>query len=388
MLILLFFTLLTNAQTARSVAPLGTVSFELIDNRIFVNVMINGKGPFHMILDTGANLAVSPQVAEEAGLKSQGSGTTGGVGEKSVEYQLTHVRELSFGPVRLHDLSCSIISTADSGAVFGKVRVDGFFGLEVFRNYVVRHDYIKRQLFFYDAKTYAYSGPGESILFEREGNIPLIHARFDGVLGRFGVDTGARSALILYGPFVAANHIAEKYQARFQGISGWGIGGPVRSYMIRARSLKIGRFELHGLIARLSTNKSGATAQADKAGLIGPDVLKQFTFICDYARHRLIFEKNSHFGLRDSYDRAGMWLAQKGDNFEVYDVIPGGPADHAGLKAGDIVLAINGTSTAQLALTDVRDSWKYGKPGTEVTLTVQQPSGKRLEIKVILRDLV
>lgn len=78
-----------------------------------------------MILDTGAGLAVNPEVAQEAGLKSRGSGMTGGVGEKSVEYKLTYVHELSFGPVRLHDLDCTIISTADSGAVFGKVRVDG-----------------------------------------------------------------------------------------------------------------------------------------------------------------------------------------------------------------------------------------------------------------------
>ncbi len=45
---------------------LGRVSFELIDNRIFVNVMINGEGPFHMILDTGASLTVRPEVARDA----------------------------------------------------------------------------------------------------------------------------------------------------------------------------------------------------------------------------------------------------------------------------------------------------------------------------------
>ncbi|HET9181783.1 MAG TPA: PDZ domain-containing protein [Candidatus Angelobacter sp.] len=241
---------------------------------------------------------------------------------------------------------------------------------------------------FYDPETYSYTGSGESISFERDGNIPLIDARFDGIHGRFGVDTGARSALILYGPFISANHIREKYQPRFQGISGWGIGGPVRSYMVRSRDLKIGKFELHGLIARLSTNKSGATAQADKAGLIGPDVLKQFIFICDYARHRLIFEKNSQFGLRDSYDRAGVWLAQNSNNFEVYDVIPGGAADHAALKTGDIVVAVNGVSTAKLALTDVRDSWKYGAPGTEVRLRVRQRTGRTRTIKFVLRDLI
>jgi hypothetical protein len=369
-------------------APLGKIAFELIDNRIFVNVMINGQGPFHMILDTGASLAVRPEAAQKAGLTAEGASESGGVGEKSVEAQNSHVRELTFGPVHLSNLDCDIISTADSPFVFGKIPVDGFFGAEVFEKYVVRHDYQKKELTFYDPQTYVYSGSGESVLFERQGNIPVISASFDGIDGRFGVDTGARSALILYGPFVADRHIVEKYQPKFQGVSGWGLGGPVRSYMVRSQSLKIGQFELHGLIARLSLNRSGATATNSKSGLIGPDVLKQFTFICDYARHRLIFEKNSDFDHRDRYDRAGMWLAQKGDAFEVFDVIRGGPADQAGLKVGDRVLAVDGKDTGQIVLTELRDHWKTADPGTVVKLQVLDEAGAKREVKFVLRDLV
>jgi hypothetical protein len=369
-------------------APLGKVAFELIDNRIFVNVTINGQGPFHMILDTGANLGVSPEVAQKAGLKPESNGEVGGVGEKSVKSQNSHVRELSFGPVHLSNVECDIISTADSTYVFGKVPVDGFLGAEVFEEYVVLHDYQKKELTFYDPKTYVYSGSGESVSFERDGNIPIISASFDGIDAKFGVDTGARSALILYGPFAADHHLTEKYQPKFQGVSGWGLGGPVRSYMVRSQSLKVGHFELYGLIARLSLNKSGATASNSKAGLIGPDVLKQFIFICDYARHRLIFEKNSDFGRHDSYDRAGIWLSQKGEAFEVFDVIPGGPADRAGLKAGDQILAVDGIAATQIVLTELRDHWKKTHPGTVVMLQVQNAEGAKRDVKFTLRDLV
>ncbi len=367
---------------------LGRVSFELIDNRIFVNVMINGEGPFHMILDTGASLTVSPEVARMLGLQAESTSEGNGVGEKTVQVQSTHIRELRFGPVHLANLESGIISTDDTPYVFGKVRVDGFLGLEVVEKYVVRHDYLKKELTFYRFEDFSYSGGGQSIPFERVGNIPVISATFDGIDGRFGVDTGARSALILYGPFVAKNQIAEKYQAKVQGVSGWGIGGPVRSYMVRSQSLQIGQFELRGLIARLSLNKSGVTATSSKAGLIGPDVLKQFNFICDYQRHRLIFEKNSNFGLRDSWDRAGVWLAQKGDAFEVFDVVAGGPADEARLKVGDQVLAVDGKSAASLSLNEIRDRWKTVEPGTVVNLQVQDSAGARRETRMVLRDLV
>ena len=130
------------------------------------------------------------------------------------------------------------------------------------------------------------------------------------------------------------------------------------------------------------------TATSSKAGLIGPDVLKQFNFICDYQRHRLIFEKNSNFGLRDSYDRAGVWLAQKGDAFEVFDVVAGGPADEARLKVGDQVLAVDGKSAASLSLNEIRDRWKTVEPGTVVNLQVQDSAGTRRDIRMVLRDLV
>jgi hypothetical protein len=50
------------------------------------------------------------------------------------------------------------------------------------------------------------------------------------------MSTRARSALILYGLFVASHKIDEKYHATFQGVSGWGIGGPVRLHGAVAES--------------------------------------------------------------------------------------------------------------------------------------------------------
>jgi hypothetical protein len=209
----------------------------------------------------------------------------------------------------------------------------------------------------------------------------------DGVKGEFGVDTGARSALLLYAPFVARNQLREKYNARLEGVTGWGIGGPVCSLLGRARELKIGPLAVSGIVIRLSSQKSGLTTSSGKAGLIGPDVLSQFDVTFDYSRERIIFEKNANFGRADSYDRAGLWMGQSGSHFDVVDVIAGGPADAAGVKTGDTILAINGEDTSILFLPDVRERMRRTPPGTKLTLRLDS-AGKRRTATITLRDLV
>jgi C-terminal processing protease CtpA/Prc len=125
------------------------------------------------------------------------------------------------------------------------------------------------------------------------------------------------------------------------------------------------------------------------AGLIGPDVLSQFDVTFDYARTRIIFERNTDYGRRDSYDRAGIWMghAPDGKYFTVVDVIADGPGADAGVKQGDQILAINGESTASLILPDVRETIRRGTIGEKLTLLLQTGYTRRIAV-VTLKDLV
>lgn len=89
----------------------------------------------------------------------------------------------------------------------------------------------------------------------------------------------------------------------------------------------------------------------------------------------------------DSYDRAGMWLNRGEDGFQVMDVVAGGPAAEAGLKVGDTIVAMDGQTSKNLALPDVRLRLKESPPGTKVLLSVKSGAESR-EVTVVLRDLV
>jgi putative serine protease PepD len=68
----------------------------------------------------------------------------------------------------------------------------------------------------------------------------------------------------------------------------------------------------------------------------------------------------------------------------VVDVVPGGPADKAGIQPGDIIVAVNGEKTPTVeALGAVLAKLK---PGQEVPVTVQR-GGEKQDLQVILGEL-
>jgi hypothetical protein len=367
-----------------------TLPFDLVDNRAFIEVRLNGRGPFHFLLDTGAGgVTVSTDVAQRLGLHVADAGEGQGVGEKIVHAGQTQIAQLQMGSLTLADMETDVMDLSDAPQVFGSKPFDGIIGLPVFERMAVKHDYVNRVLTFTAPGKFDYSGTGVIVRFERPRQIPVVAASLDGVAGNFGVDTGARSSLLLYGPFCAQNDLQEKYDAKLEGVTGWGIGGPVRSLLARASTLQIGDVTVHDLVIRLSTQKTGLTTSSAMAGLIGPDVLSQFDVTFDYTRTRIIFEKNKNYGRRDSYDRAGIWMgqAQDGKHFTVVDVIAGGPGADAGVKPGDQILAINGESTATLILPDVREAIRREAVGDKLTLLLQSASTRHIAV-VTLKDLL
>lgn len=317
----------------------------------------------------------------------ENAGVGQGVGEQKVSYGRAQVSQMQIGDLNLTNVQFYVISFADSPQVFGVKPQDGIIGLPVFEQMVVKHDYVHRLLTFTQPEDFAYQGPGIEVDFDRPDHIPVVQAELDGTPGKFGIDTGARSSLLLYGKFSTQNKLQEKYDARIKGVTGWGLGGPVRSLLARAKRLSIGGVEVHDLVIRLSTQKTGLTASSDMAGLIGPDVLSQFDVTFDYSRKRIFFEKNAQYGRRDSYDRAGLWMGQDGRHFKVVDVIAGGPAQLAGVHEGDTILAVNGVDTARLVLPDIRQSMSRRPAGSKVVLLLES-QGKRRTTIITLRDLV
>ena len=73
---------------------------------------------------------------------------------------------------------------------------------------------------------------------------------------------------------------------------------------------------------------------------------------------------------RGEFGGVGMYIGRHADGgFEVISPIEGNPAHRAGVRAGDLIVAINGESAAEFDLTDIVTRLR-GPPGTTVTMTL------------------
>jgi carboxyl-terminal processing protease len=117
---------------------------------------------------------------------------------------------------------------------------------------------------------------------------------------------------------------------------------------------------LHGLLESLDSNSSYLSAAEYK----------------DYKSHKT-----------DAKGDIGAAVSKRFGYASVISVIPGSPADKAGLQDTDIIEAIGGKSTREMSLAEIHNLLS-GEPGSNVTLSVVRARKAEPQKTVITRDIV
>ncbi len=83
----------------------------------------------------------------------------------------------------------------------------------------------------------------------------------------------------------------------------------------------------------------------------------------------------------------GVLLGERDDRVIVISVIGGGPADRAGIRAGDALITVDGEPVSGLAAEEVAPKIR-GDEGTTVQVALERPStGERLEFDIVREEL-
>lgn len=364
-----------------------TVPFKLLNNHVYVQGYVNGKGPFTFIVDTGGHTLLSARVVKEAGLQSVGEAISSGAGDGHSTTGFVHFDEIAIGGVRLRDQTGFATEIYDK-SIEG-IPVDGMIGFELIRRMVTQIDYGRRTITFTDpARFRATADLGVAIPFVFYDHLPNITGSIDGRPARFDIDTGSRTELDVTSPFVAAQGLRAQFRKGTSAITGWGVGGPARDYVVRLPTLKLGPVEVDGVAAGLSEAKGGSISDPNYEGNVGSGLLKRFVVTFDYARQVLylkpITPTPADIG---TFDRSGFWINAAADGYKVTAVSDGGPAQAAGIEAGDLITAIDGAPVRPEALSDVRMMLRNRPAGSKVRLEVVRGQAHR-SIELVLRDQI
>jgi hypothetical protein len=363
-----------------------TVPFELVNNHIYVDVRLNGQGPFRLLCDTGGANVLTPALAKRLGVKSEGALQGRGAGEGSEDLALSKVDTLEVGGVKLTDQVFIVIPLESMSDVEG-VQLLGLVGYEIFKRFVVSIDYAKGKLTLTVPSAFDYKGSGTVVPFKFNNHVPQVEGTLDGIPGVFDLDTGSRSTLTILRPFAEKHELEARYGVKYVAATGWGVGGAVRGALARPGYLTLGGLRVEKPVADLARVEKGAFADPYVAGNVGGGLLKRYTVIFDYAHQRVIFEPNALAKTPDVYDRSGAWFNRAPRGFVVLDVTAGGPAAEIGLAAGDVVTTIDGKPATGITLPALRTRLRTDAPGTKVKLGVESAGAKR-EVTLVLRDLV
>lgn len=196
-------------------------AFELTHDKPFVHVMVNGKGPYRFVVDTGTagEAFVSSALADELHMPVVGTvhltdpSHQGGQQTQVVAIENLEVAGVEFKGVRAvrHALS-----QADGSC-------DGLLGFALFRQYLLTLDYPHRQLSLAEGAV-APEGAGSVLPFRTPYGIPIISLKVGDLDLQAQVDSGGTglsipdsfASRLKFGVDPALFGFAESFSTRFE----------------------------------------------------------------------------------------------------------------------------------------------------------------------------
>lgn len=366
--------------------------FEYRARHVWLKASVNGGPPEHFLFDTGATVTVLDSAwASEHGLRTKGhmqaagAGAAGGASFTTLD-SLRVASSAGDGFV-LADVQTAVLDVNPSFEPLFWRRMAGVIGYDIISRFVVTIDYDDSVLVLHDPATYVYRGREQPLPMVMNGTVPALKGTFEGTdEGLFRLDVGSSSTVDVHSPFARAKALRGR-MGRTMRVDGMGFGGTFTSEIGRLRSMSLGPYEWDDPIVVVSNATDGAFASEDFAGNIGNRILERFRVTLDFQRRQVILEPGKRYADRDRLTRAGVLLTRMNGVVTVGSVLPNSPGDHAGLMAGDEVLAIYGRPIAQWDLPQVSALLDDGEIGAKFKIRIRRNETERT-LKLKLAEVV
>jgi membrane-associated protease RseP (regulator of RpoE activity) len=327
-------------------APLGHTTFsgavanlpaEAFGNILVVRVKWDKYGPYHFLVDTGSSVTlVTPELADR--YRDKEAPELPGVSQVEVQSGASGavilptavLEKLDLGAAHFARVPVVVYDCAPLTAQLG-IKIDGILGFPLFNKTLLTLDYRHSRVLIRPNSSLAALRPyGTQVPFNDADTIPLISVQLGDRRFFALIDSGSDSALSLNPSGLAPKFVFGPVQ------------GPTVGTLAGDRTRQVGRLAQTLVIGDYSVVEP-VTEISDELSAIGGGILKNFTVTFDQRRGEATFYRDSGDPVTTpGMTGTGLSFGKTPAYWRVVGVVPGSPADLAGIETGDLVTRING----------------------------------------------
>lgn len=361
------------------------VPFRIGEDAIIVDAVVNGRKASFMF-DTGFSGSLILNDALNIGAATGAMNLRDFVGE--FQARTVPLRSLSIGAAKVNTADMNVVQQPlahMSGSY--NTHTDGIMGLEVMKDFVLEINVERQKFVFHPKSTDVTKRQPDGKRTFLAKMLPMGH---NSIELQVGTPSGQKMTLALDtgNAFFATTHrdVLERVglwkpgkSAKFMRQS-WVASGPVDSF-----DLQMPQLDMYGVQVPTSVWSiiDAPSSSAEGDGTVGFGFLRNFNVTVDLERRRVWLENFTGKSANDFPANVGISAGFDGrqKRVRVFRVTPDSPAEKAGVKFGDSILAVDGQDVL-----DIGDRRLYrlfeGEPGSTVKISLSRDGVLRqLELK-------
>lgn len=346
-LFILLVPALLSAQTLTPEAPakfITRIPFKIYSGGVMVvsALIENDKDSLNFILDTGSGgISLDSSTCSQLNIATQLTDTAitgiGGIRKVAFAFDKTlHLPGLDLKHLNFHVNNYEVLSS-----VYGD-KIDGIIGYSFFSRYILYLNFDSLYMDVFTPGKYDYPRKGHTLhpLFT---SIPILYLGIKDekkIKANFYFDTGAGLCFLMSEKFAKDSAVLLKKRKPVV-TQAEGMLGRLMMRETIIKELQIGPYRFHGVPVFIYEDKYNVTSYPFSGGLIGNELLRRFNITLNYGERIIHIIPNGNFSEPFDYSYTGFALYQVDKNIVIGEIVAGSPADKAGLKMGDEIMAID-----------------------------------------------
>jgi predicted aspartyl protease len=344
-----------------------SIPAEVSSHGIFVSVMINGQGPFHMLVDTGCTCTmISPEVA--AAVEARGSDSDeGGIQALNsfgdpISMPRVLLESLTIGGVQFEGVVAGVVPLEVQSRIDSR-ELDGLLGYSLFSELFFALDFPNRELFLSNAWPAKLAPVRAELPVTEISGVPFVPVTVQGKPLYVMVDTGATDRLHLPPASVAA--------------LSWKTAP--RAGLLVSAAGEVGREQVGRLSGELELGPlrqlEPVVDVSEGTPNIGVGLLHSFCLVFDESQDKLWLCSTDSGTVPSPGERTiGLSMVADPAGWRVVAIIPNSPAEEAAIGEGDLVMQIEGKPAHGWTRDQIQD---WVDAHDTLALKVSGPAGER-----------